>query len=354
MTTQPWPADRTELELALHNARVLVRPVADYAVPHDPIRVMLATALLDLHAKLTARRVPTRDELVRVIRDELCQPVPASDNRTASEACADAVMRLFAEADGSGPPVAGEPPDPFIREAPPDSEIGQYHELDRGDPGVRWFEIYSGPGTDGCATWGGADGWRMDGSVRGWRRAQQRAAEPTPEAAWNYKEPPDTERGKLHELLASDHAPAGLESVMRYTGRDPDGDPAWGQGQRILGWSVKAWRPASEAPAKGEPQFNKCAECRGSGIIPAAGEYMSEPCPECNGEGVHPEPAKPAEPSPQPGGFLDALTRRVYELEAQTRALRRFALDDYPYGPAGEGPEGALARIEREERERAK
>jgi hypothetical protein len=127
----------------------------------------------------------------------------------------------------------------------------------------------------------------------------------------------------------------------------------------------------------------RCGICRGRGIVAGPGEYTSEDCGTCKGTGVRPEP------SPQPGGFLDALTGRVTELERrmtrrqkqaqetndrlarlerdshapvdfttafqrldelelQARVARRARLESGGHETAAE----LLARIEREERER--
>lgn len=81
MTTTPNPT-AAETDLALRNARALVRPVADHAVPHDPIRVMLAAALLELHAKLTASEAAlaeserARLRLLDAVSDESMVPHP--------------------------------------------------------------------------------------------------------------------------------------------------------------------------------------------------------------------------------------------------------------------------------------
>lgn len=136
----------------------------------------------------------------------------------------------------------------------------------------------------------------------------------TPEAAWNYSAPPDSEIGKWHELLGR----CGDVTQFEYSGRfpspyAPEGEPPrtwWGSATAPATLamdeegSVKAWRPASAAPARADNE---------------------------------------------PGGFLDALTRRVEELELQHRVGERV-IAAYHDAPGTAAFLALRARIEREER----
>jgi hypothetical protein len=332
-----------------------------------------------LRAQARARRVPSRDEcaaeFVRGWRGRAWPGDIDAHERELIRHGLDAVLRLFAEA----PPVD----EPLVTSdnEPPDG----------GDGGVIGFRRVPLPGPDSR--------YFAVTTKQAEARAQQRAAEPTPEAAWNYSAPPDSEIGKMHELLGR----CGDVTQFEYSGRfpspyAPEGEPPrtwWGSATMPATLamdeegSVKAWRPASAAPAKGEPLLNvrQWVEEQGSAKPESDSAWLKrtveelttarpvEVCekafgwqvsaPGCNRFDVAAivaerntewlqrvlhdyswplrRNAKPAEPSPQPGGFLDALTRRVGELELQVRALRRIEASNGAY---------TYAEAEREERER--
>lgn len=226
---------------------------------------------------------------------------------------------------------------------PPDSEMGELHELQR--IGTRIVTRYDGldSGEEGSAPVWGEGSWYMGahGSVVAWRRAQQRAAEPTPAVTCTWAA--YAGKNKVGCDQATDH-PSGMcdqhRELAESFGRDvfPEATP-WKPtvGERAVllqspcemdvnglgrvfvidrlfphtesgyfgahpedgdqtesGWRLHrdaTWRPASAAPAKAEADVPTCIY------------------PNVDHDG-------PCQYSPQPGGFLDALTRRVERIEA--------------------------------------
>lgn len=205
---------------------------------------------------------------------------------------------------------------------------------------------------------------------------EQRAAEPTPEAAWNYSAPPDSEIGKMHELKLDDED-RKLDFPIAYAGMTPPVGralkellPTWG-GWRMGGYgSVKAWRPASAAPAKANESDSAWLKRTVEELTTARSVEVTwdDGMHRLEAPGVEPllilhavqqrrtdwivdiltsnnwplrtkaEVARAAEPSPQPGGFLDALTDRVTELERRMTRRQKQAQET----------NDRLARLERD------
>lgn len=254
---------------------------------------------------------------------------------------------------------------------------------------VRWHDTNTSSTLDA--------GWTLAHIDWSHYRAQQRAAEPAPGVAWNYSEPPDSEIGKMHELLATEDGHG--QSYAWATPMPYKGSWTWhgcGGCTRSQA-SVKAWRPASAAPAKGEHggfphrfaenMSNALSEPEpdsawlkrtveelttarpvdvfedklGHLLVSTTGDEEARPVSfrvyvdERHVEGIRGILAGNRwpmrrncipDPSPQPGGFLDALTRRVDELEEDMRVVRAWAVAAQHTAD--------MARIEREERERGK
>jgi hypothetical protein len=328
----------------------------------------------ELKGQARARRVPSRDALMCLIYGAI--PF-GSYSKTDAYELADAVLRLFAEA----PPNESSPDD--LRAAGWAVAVHNDYRLD-GEQHTFWLftkdgRCIKGEGRTDAAALNAARAAMTALGFQAEDGAQQRAAEPTPAVTCTWAA--YAGKNKVGCDQATDH-PSGMcdrhRELAESFGRDAFPEPTpWKPtvGERAVlvaspcdgdceylgrtgviverpdSWSKEpdavelnwfafqpdgevpagihrdaTWRPASAAPEKGD-QLEADGGVDIDGDCPHLGLFPDGVCMSCAVRVTTlPKRAKPAEPSPRPGGFLDAVNAKLREhserIEAVVDALK--------------------------------